>query len=73
MLSIIQNINLLKKSGEVHLNDNLVLNVLSIFDEDSWIDPTDKNKINIALYHGSISGCLTDIAIGSHGCMVKMK
>ena len=54
------NLNLLKKSGEVNLNDRFAINVLSIFDEDNWTDPTDKNKINIALYHGSISGCLTD-------------
>ena len=55
------NLNLLKKSGEVNLNDKFALNVLSVFDEDNWTDPTDKNKINIALYHGSVTGCVTDI------------
>ena len=55
------NLNLLKKSGEVNLNDKFALNVLSVFDEDNWADPTDKNKINIALYHGSVTGCVTDI------------
>ena len=54
------NLHLLKNSGEVHLDDNFVLNVLSVFDEDNWVDPTDEDKTNIALYHGSISGCLTD-------------
>ena len=54
------NLNLLKNSGETHLDDNFALNVLSVFDPDNWIEPTDKNKINIALYHGSISGCKTD-------------
>jgi len=54
------NLNLLKYSGEVHLDNKFVLNVLSVFDENNWTDPTDENKINIALYHGSISGCLTD-------------
>jgi len=54
------NLNLLKNSGEVHLDDNFALNVLSVFDPDNWTDPTNENKINIALYHGSISGCTTD-------------
>lgn len=54
------NLHLLKNSGEVHLDDNFALNVLSVFDEDNWMDPTNKDKTNIALYHGSISGCLTD-------------
>ena len=52
---------LLKASGEVMLGDKLALNVLSIFDEDNWVEPTDENKINIALYHGSIHGVKTDL------------
>ncbi len=56
----IPNLNLLKNSGEVSLNDHFTLNVLSVFDEDNWTPPSDKTKINIALYHGSISGCMTD-------------
>ena len=51
---------MLKNSGEVHLDDNFALNVLSVFDEDNWIGPSNPDKINIALYHGSISGCTTD-------------
>ena len=54
------NIHLLKNSGEAHLDDKFCLNVLSVFDEENWIDPTDTNKVNIALYHGSISNCRTD-------------
>tara|TARA_Y100000034_G_scaffold116169_1_gene154164 strand:+ start:299 stop:3442 length:3144 start_codon:yes stop_codon:yes gene_type:complete len=54
------NLHLLKNAGEVHLDDNFALNVLSVFDEDNWIEPTNIDKINIALYHGSISGCRTD-------------
>ena len=53
-------LHLLKNSGEVHLNNDLCLNVLSVFDRDNWTQPTDSSKINIALYHGSISGCKTD-------------
>ena len=53
-------LHLLKNSGETHLNDEVCLNVLSVFDRDSWSKPTDNSKINIALYHGSISNCKTD-------------
>tara|TARA_R100000951_G_scaffold87357_1_gene75091 strand:- start:1804 stop:4911 length:3108 start_codon:yes stop_codon:yes gene_type:complete len=56
----LSNLHLLKDSGEVHLSNNYVLNVLSVFDRDNWTQPTDYNKINIALYHGSISNCKTD-------------
>jgi len=54
-------LHLLKESGETHLGDKFCLNVLSVFDRDNWIKPTDTSRINIALYHGSISNCKTDI------------
>ena len=54
-------LHLLKNSGETPLDDKFTLNVLSVFDEENWADPTDYDKINIALYHGSISGCKTDV------------
>ena len=44
-----------KYSGEVQLEDDLTLNVLSIFDETNWEDPSDPDAINIALYHGAIN------------------
>jgi len=54
-------IQLLKNSGETELPcGNAVINVLSVFDRDNWIEPTDSSKINIALYHGAISNCSTD-------------
>jgi len=53
-------LHLLKNAGETALNADYTLNVLSVFDEDNWVDPTDKDKINIAMYHGSISGVKTD-------------
>jgi DNA repair exonuclease SbcCD ATPase subunit/predicted phosphodiesterase len=56
----LQDLYLLKDAGETALNADYALNVLSVFDEDNWIDPTDPDKINIALYHGSISGVKTD-------------
>ena len=57
----LQHLHLLKNSGETHINDDFCLNVLSVFDEENWCPPTNKEKINIALYHGSISGVKTDI------------
>lgn len=54
-------LHLLKNSGETDLDDNFCLNVLSVFDRDGWKEPTSPNKINIALYHGSISNCQTDL------------
>ena len=56
----LDNLHLLKNSGETHLNDGLCLNVLSVFDRDNWAKPSNRDKINIALYHGSISNCKTD-------------
>ena len=61
-------LHLLKNSGEVEMNSDLTMNVLSIFDEDNWVEPSDPNKINIAVYHGSIAGVKTDIGwVMEHG------
>ena len=32
-----------------------------MFDTDNWQDPSDDKRVNIALYHGSISNCKTDL------------
>ena len=57
-----------KYSGEVQLEDDLTLNVLSIFDETNWEDPSDPNAINIALYHGAINNSQTDLGwVMDHG------
>ncbi len=53
------NLHLLKDSGETKVKGDIVLNVLSVFDRENWIKPTDKSKINIALYHGAIAGSMT--------------
>lgn len=50
------NFTLLKNSGEYSPEPGLTFNVLSVFDRDNWQRPSDKNAINIALYHGSIMG-----------------
>jgi DNA repair exonuclease SbcCD ATPase subunit/predicted phosphodiesterase len=51
------NLTLLKNSGEYEPEEGIVFNVLSVFDRDNWISPSDKNKVNVALYHGAIMGC----------------
>ena len=50
------NLRLLRDSGETTFGDEFTFNVLSVFDRSNWRLPTNKDKINIALYHGSISG-----------------
>ena len=54
------NLFLHKYSGEISINDQISLNVLSIIDEDKWVKPSNAEKINIGLYHGAISGITTD-------------
>mgnify|MGYP001181751594 CR=1 FL=1 len=57
-----------KFSQEVDLGNGFVLNVLSIIDEDKWVDPTDESKVNIALFHGSVAGVTTDTGwVMEHG------
>jgi len=53
-------LTLIKNAGEVKLTDEFCLNVLSVFDEDNWVKPTDTGAINIALYHGAIDKSKTD-------------
>jgi len=62
-----KNLHLLKESGEVLVGD-ITFNVLSVFDEDNWVKPSDPSRINIALYHGSVSGARTDTGwVMDHG------
>ena len=61
------NLHLLKNAGEVPFGD-VTFNVLSVFDEDNWVAPSDTDKINIALYHGSVAGVVTDTGwVMTHG------
>ena len=61
-------LHLLKNSGETHIDKDLCLNVLSVFDEENWQEISEKNKINIALYHGSVAGVVTDTGwVMEHG------
>lgn len=54
------NIHLYKNSGEYVVSETLSFNVLSIFDKEGWAKPSSQERINIALYHGSINGVVTD-------------
>ena len=61
-------LNLLKNSGEWEIAPRIIFNNLSIFDSENWTAPSDPEKINIALYHGSVSGCQTDAGwVMEHG------
>lgn len=59
---------LYKESGSVtakecpYVPENFVFHVYSPFDEEGWEHITPQpNKVNIALFHGSITGCETDM------------
>ena len=56
-----KNIILLKDAGEHKINKDFCLNVLSVFDEENWIAPTNTSITNIALYHGAIDRSKTDL------------
>lgn len=59
---------LYKNSGEYIIGDTLAFNVLSVFDKEGWVKPSSQERINIALYHGSINGVITDTGyIIEHG------
>ncbi len=62
------NLHYLKKSQEVNVGNNICFNAFSMMDEDNWKKISDPNKINIALYHGSVSGVITDTGyVMEHG------
>jgi DNA repair exonuclease SbcCD ATPase subunit/DNA repair exonuclease SbcCD nuclease subunit len=62
------NLNLLKNAGETVVTGNIAFNVLSVFDEENWVAPSSNKRINIALYHGSVSGVKTDTGwVMTHG------
>ena len=54
------NLILLRNAGETKLDNKFCFNVLSVFDEENWVPPTDTSMINIALYHGAINKSTTD-------------
>lgn len=61
-------LHLLKNAGETHINKDFCLNVLSVFDENNWVQPTKPKKINIGLYHGAVKYSRTDIGfVMEHG------
>ncbi len=53
------NLHYLKDSGEFKPATGIVFNVLSIFDRDNWVKPSNSDDINIALYHGAMVGSMT--------------
>ena len=62
------NIFYLKVSGEKAISDNFSLNAFSLLDQQNWSKPSNPEKINIALFHGSVAGVKTDIGyVMEHG------
>src|SRR3990167_4754085 len=56
------NLHYLKYSQEIDIGNNIVLNHLSILDKENWkLIPSNPEKINIFLYHGTINGAVTDL------------
>ena len=60
------NLFLYKKSGSYkHLinNKNICFHVFSLIDKENWFDikPDETADMNIALFHGAVKGCLTDL------------
>lgn len=51
----------LKYTQQIELKNDFILNVLSIVDKENWNKiQIDNNKINIALFHGSVKGSITE-------------
>lgn len=62
------NIFYLKNSGEKQISKEFTLNAMSLLDQENWIKPTNPDKINVALFHGSVSGVKTDLGfVMEHG------
>ncbi len=62
------NIFYLKDSGEMAISDDFTLNAFSLLDQQNWSKPSNPEKINIALFHGSVAGVKTDIGyVMEHG------
>ena len=62
------NIHFHKYTKEVDLGEGIILNVLSILDQDKWAPPSDPDKTNVALYHGAVAGSKTDTGwVMEHG------
>tara|TARA_R110000824_G_scaffold31734_1_gene103017 strand:- start:2936 stop:6094 length:3159 start_codon:yes stop_codon:yes gene_type:complete len=62
------NIHFHKYTKEVDVGNGIVLNILSILDQDKWAAPTNPSKTNVALYHGAVAGSKTDTGwIMEHG------
>ena len=54
------NIHFHKYSDVVEVADGTDLHILSIVDPENWPETLPKDRVNIALYHGSVVGSVTD-------------
>lgn len=56
-----ENLFVYRDYEEIVLPENISLSVLSVFDRDAWQVPASNDTVNICLFHGSVSGCRTDL------------
>jgi len=54
------NIHFHKHASVIEIADGIDLHVLSIVDPDNWQKELPEDRVNIALYHGSVVGSVTD-------------
>ena len=54
------NLHFSKYSDVIEVADGIDLHVLSIVDPENWQETLPKDRVNIALYHGSVVGSVTD-------------
>jgi len=54
------NIHFHKHASVIEVADGIDLHVLSIVDPDNWQPELPEDRVNIALYHGSVVGSVTD-------------
>jgi DNA repair exonuclease SbcCD nuclease subunit len=62
------NLHFIKNTETIEVADGIDLRVLSIVDPENWPETLPDDRVNIALYHGSIAGSTTDTGwVMTHG------
>tara|TARA_R110000744_G_scaffold214807_1_gene333668 strand:+ start:895 stop:4053 length:3159 start_codon:yes stop_codon:yes gene_type:complete len=62
------NIHFIKNTETIEVAEGIDLRVLSIVDPENWSEKLPEDRVNIALYHGSIVGSKTDTGwVMTHG------
>jgi DNA repair exonuclease SbcCD ATPase subunit/DNA repair exonuclease SbcCD nuclease subunit len=62
------NLHFIKNTETIEVAEGIDLRVLSIVDPENWPETLPEDRVNIALYHGSIAGSKTDTGwVMTHG------